>query len=109
MMVKTLYPSHPVHCIITGPSECGKSVFVTKLILNNTNECDKIYIYSPSPRQNLYQKIFKYFSIYIAIHKNSNILNEEDIDLVFEEEIVIKEDHEKSDTEMQTYESIEEP
>ena len=24
---KHLYPFHPVRCIITGPSECGKSVF----------------------------------------------------------------------------------
>ena len=36
-----------------------------------------------------------------------NILNEEDIDVVFEE-IVNNEDFEKSDTEIETYESIEE-
>ena len=28
-MDKNLYPQHPVRCIITGPSECGKSVFLT--------------------------------------------------------------------------------
>ena len=28
-MEKTLYPTHPVRCIITGPSQCGKSVFLT--------------------------------------------------------------------------------
>ena len=44
-MEKTLYPNHPVRCIITGPSECGKSVFLTNLILNIINEYDKIYIY----------------------------------------------------------------
>ena len=40
-MEKFLYPSHPVRCTITGPSECGKSVFLTNLVLNN-NEYDKI-------------------------------------------------------------------
>ena len=43
-MDKSLYPHHPVHCIITGPSECGKSVFLTNLILNIINEYDKMYI-----------------------------------------------------------------
>ena len=40
-MEKFLYPKHPVRCIITGPSECGKSVFLTNLILNSINEYDK--------------------------------------------------------------------
>ena len=53
---KILYATHPVRCIITGPSECGKSVFLTNLILNIINEFDKIYIYSPSFSQDLYQK-----------------------------------------------------
>ena len=44
-MNKILYPTHPVRCIITGLSECGKSVFLTILILNIINEDDKIYIY----------------------------------------------------------------
>ena len=44
MMDKTLYPNHPVRCIITGSSECGKSVFLTNLILNIINEHDRIYI-----------------------------------------------------------------
>ena len=46
-MEKFLYPNHPVRCIITGPSECGKSVFLTNLILNINNDYDKIHIYSP--------------------------------------------------------------
>ena len=33
-MDKQLYPQHPVRRIITGPSECGKSVFLTNLILS---------------------------------------------------------------------------
>ena len=106
-MEKFLYPNHSVHCIITGPSECGKSVFLTNLILYIINEYDKIYIYSSSLHQDLYQKLFKCFSNYIPIHIIPNILYEVDIDLVIEE-IVNKKDFQNSDTEMQTYESIEE-
>ena len=56
-MEKFLYPTHSVRCIITGPSNVGKSVFLTNLILNNFNENDKIYIYSPSLHQDFYQKL----------------------------------------------------
>ena len=51
-----LYPSHPCRCIITGPSNVGKSFFLTNLILNIITEYDKIYIYSPSLHQDLYQR-----------------------------------------------------
>ena len=105
-MEKNLYPNHPVRCIITGPSECGKSVFLTNLILNIINEYDKIYIYSPCLHQDLYQKIFKCFSNYIPIHIKPNILNEEDIDIVIEE-IVKNKDFQKSDTEIETFDNIE--
>ena len=105
-MEKFLYPNHPVRCIITGPSSSGKSVFLTNLILNIFNEYDKIYIYSPSLHQDLYQKLIKCFSNYIPIHIIPNILNEEDIDIVIEE-IVNYKDFEKSNTEIETYESIE--
>ena len=105
-MGKILYPKHSFRCIITGPSECGKSVFLTNLISNIINEYGKIYIYSPSLHQNLYQKLIKCFSNYIPIHIIPNILNEEDIDIVIEE-IVKNKDFEKSDTEIETYESIE--
>ena len=81
---KFLYPNHPVRCITPGPSECGKSVFLTNLILNIINEHNKIYIYSPSLHQDLYQKLIKYFSNYIPIHIIPNILNEEDNDVVIE-------------------------
>ena len=40
IMEKKLYPTHPVRCIITGQSECGKSYFLTNLILNIINEYD---------------------------------------------------------------------
>ena len=106
-MGKFLYPNHPVRCIVTGPRECCKSVFSTNLSLNIINKYNKIYIYSPSLHQDLYQKLFKCFSNFIPIHKIPKLLNEEDIDIVIEE-IVNNKDFEKSDTEIETYESIEE-
>ena len=106
-MEKILYPNHPGRCIITGPSEYGKSVFLTNLILNIFSEYDKIYIYSPSLHQDSYQKIFKIFSNYIPIHIIPNILHEEDIDIVIEE-IVNNKDFQKSDTEIETFDKIEE-
>ena len=105
MMEKFFYAAHPVRGIIIGPSECAKSVFLTNLILNIYNEYDKIYIYFPSLHQDLYQKLIKCFTINITIHIIPNILNE-DFDLVIEE-IVINKAFEKSDTEIETYESIE--
>ena len=106
-MEKFLYPTHPVRCIINGRSNVGKSVFLTNIILNIINEYDKIHIYSPSVHQYLYQKLIKCLSKYIPIHINPNILNEEDTDLVFEE-IVDNKGFETSNTEIETYESIEE-
>ena len=106
-MDKILYPTHPVRCIITRPSECGKSVFLTNLILNTINEYDKIYIYSPSLHQDLYQKLIKCFSNYIPINIIPNILNEADIDIKFDE-IFNNKNFEKSDTEIEIYESTEE-
>ena len=102
-----LYPNHPVRCIITGPSECGKSVFLTNLILNIINEYDKIYIYSPSLHQDLYQKLIKCFTNYILINIIPNILNENDIDIVIEE-IVNNKDFQKSNIEKETFDNIEE-
>ena len=106
-MEKFLYPTHPVRVIVTGPSECGKSVFPTNLNLNFINEYNKIYIYSPSLHQDIYQKLMRCFSIYIRIHKIPNILNEEDIDVVFDE-MVNNKDFEKSDIQIETYDPIEE-
>ena len=106
-MEKILYPSHPLRCIITGPSNSGKTYFLTNTILNVINEYDKIYIYSPSFHQDLYQKVIKCFSNYIPINIIPSILNEEDIDIVIDE-IVNNKDFEKSKIEIETYESIEE-
>ena len=106
-MEKILYPSHPCRVIITGPSECGKSVFLTNSISNIINEYDKIYIYSPSLHQDLYQKLIKCFSNYIPIHIIPNILNETDIDVVIDE-LVNNKDFEKSSTEIEIFDDIEE-
>ena len=38
IMEKFLYPQNPVQCNITGPSESGKSVFLTNINLNIINE-----------------------------------------------------------------------
>ena len=106
-MEKKFYPNHPVRCIITGPSECGKSVFLTNLIKNIINEYDKVNIYSPSLHQDLYQKLFNCFSNYIPINIIPNILNAEDFDIVIEE-IVKNKDFQKSDTEKETFDNFKE-
>ena len=108
-MEKFLYPTYPVRCIITGPSpsECGKSLFLPNLNLNIINEYEKMYIYSPSLHQDLYQKLNKCFSKYLPINIIPSILNEQDIDVVIDE-IVNNKDFEKSDIEIETLESIEE-
>ena len=84
----------------------GKSVFLTNLNLKIRNDYDKIYIYSTSPHQDLYQKLLKCFSQYILIHITKNILIEQDCDMVIEE-IVNNEVFKKSDTVIEWYESIE--
>ena len=103
---KFLYANHPIRCIITGPSDCCKSVFLTNLILNIIDEYDKIKIYSPTLHQDLYQKLIKCFSNYIPIHVIPNNLNEEDIDIVVEE-VVNNNVFEKSITEIETFDNIE--
>ena len=55
-MEKFLYLRHLIRCNITEPSECGESASLTNLILNIFIEYEKMYIYSPSLHQNLYQK-----------------------------------------------------
>ena len=40
-MEKLLYPQYPLRCIFCGPSNSGKSVFLSNLILNIINEYDK--------------------------------------------------------------------
>ena len=59
------------------------------------------------PYIKIYIKLTKCFSIYIPINIIRNILNEEDIDLVIDD-IFINKDLKKLETEIETYESIEE-
>ena len=78
-MEKDFYPSHPVRCIITGLSECGKSVFLGNIILNIINEFNKLYICSSSLHQDLSQKLTKCFTNCIPINIIPNILNDKKI------------------------------
>ena len=81
-MERFVYPTHPLRCIICGPSNVGKSVFLSNLFLDIINDYDKIYIHSPSLHQDLYHKLIKCFTNYLLIHVIPNILNEEDFDIV---------------------------
>ena len=77
------------------------------MILNIFNEYDKIYIYSPSLHQDLYQKLIKCFINYIPIHIIPKTLNEGDFDRVIEE-IVNNKDFQISNTQIETFDNIEE-
>ena len=66
-----------------------------------------MYIYWPSVHQDICQKIIKYFSNYIPNHILANIVNDENLDVVYNE-IVNDKDFKNSDIEMDTIESIEE-
>ena len=102
-----IFNAHPVRCNISGPSSSGKSVFLTNLISYITNENDNTYIYSPSLHQDLYQKLIKCFNNYIQIHIIPNNLNEPDNDIL-SNDIANNKNFEKSNTEIETFESIEE-
>ena len=104
---KFLYPTHPLRSITTGPSNVGKSVIFKSLILNIIFEYYKIYIYSPSFHQDIYQKLNEYFSNFIPIHIIPNILSDEDIDVVIDEKINNK-DFQNYDIEIETIDSIKE-
>ena len=84
-MEKLVYLTHPIRCITTGPSECGKSYFLTKLFINIINEFEKIYIYSSNLRQILYQKLAICLNNYKAIRIISYFFNEKDVDVLIDE------------------------
>ena len=108
-MEKYLYPHHPARVVITGPSECGKTCFLTNLILNIIDDFSKIYIYSPSLHQELYQKIIKCFTAFLPLNVIKNVLVQllAELDSLIVE-IVNDEDFESSEKEIETFESIEE-
>ena len=110
-MEKILYPSDSVRAIITGPSNSGKTYFLTNLILNIIDDFHKIYIYSPSLHQDLYQKLIKCFNVFLPLHVIQNIINEnisiENLDSIINE-LINDPDFESSEIEIETYDSIEE-
>ena len=85
----------------------AKLFFLTNLILTLFNQYNKNYIYLTSLHQDLYQKLVKCFSIYIPIHIIPKFSNEEDLDMVVDERVNYK-DFEKSDTESENFEPIDE-
>ena len=77
-----------------------------KFTLKNFIEFEKTYIYPLSLHEDFYQKLIQRFSTYIPITITPNSLNEEDIYLVIDQKVNDK-DFSESDTEGETYESIE--
>ena len=78
-MEKFLYPPLSVRCINTGPQEFGKTVWLITLILNNLDAFEKLYIYSTTLHQPLFQKIFTRFTKFIPIEIITKNLYEEDV------------------------------
>ena len=66
-MEKFLYPSHPVRCNVTQAGECVESCFLRNFILNIINGFGKIFTYSTSLHQDLYQNLYKKFINFIPI------------------------------------------
>ena len=81
--------------------------FFQHITINFIREYDKIYIYSPSLLQALYQKLIKCSTNYIHIHIRPNVLNEEDIEIVIDE-LINNKVFENSDTEIETIDNLEE-
>ena len=110
-MDKFLYPPHPHRVIITGPSGSGKTYFLANLILNISNDFSKLYIYSPSIYQELYQKLIKCLNAFLPLNVIQNLLNQnksiDDLEAVIEE-IIHDEDFESSEIEIETFDSIKE-
>ena len=74
--------------------------------MNFTNNFGKSYIDSSFLHHDLYYKLFIYFANYIPIQLFLRISSEKGIGLVAED-IVFDKDIQKSDTETETYDSIE--
>ena len=75
--------------------------------MSNTNGFWKLNIISPSLNQNFYQKLVNWFTKFIPITFVQNLLNEEYLDLNFEEQVNHKH-FEESETEIETCEFLEE-
>ena len=95
------YSTHPARGILTRLFEFRKSVSLTKLISIANDDSGKLYIFSPSLHQDLYQKIIKCFINSIPIKLIQNIIKEEDLDLLIEGTVNHK-NFGKSETEIET-------
>ena len=102
-----LNPPHLARVSITRLSESGMSVSLTNIILKIIKELEEIYIYSPSLPQDLQQKLVNCFSNFIPLIIIQNVLSEEDLGLKIEG-IVNHENFEKSQTEIEAFQTIEE-
>ena len=79
--------------------------FLRKLISHTNNDFGKINTSSLSLQKNLDQNLIKCFTNFIPINMIQNVVNEDDSDLMIEE---ISKNIEKSETDMEIFESIEE-
>ena len=74
-MEKELYPSQPVRVLIVGPSGVGKTHLLKHLLLNINNNFDKIYFYTPSIEQEIYQRLIECFVCCIPINYINSIID----------------------------------
>ena len=107
MMDNFLNPINRIVCNIIGPPACGKSCFLTNIILNFVKGYRKVYIYSPSLYRDLYQRILKRFSNFKQISMIQKNPEDGRLDFLIVETINDK-NFEYSETEKGTNESIEE-
>ena len=91
----------------TGPGECGKSFSLTDLIWIFINEFQKIKIYSPFSHQELHQKVNNCIRNFVPINIIQNIWIKKGLDSLIDE-MVSHVDFIMSQTEIETYKSIEE-
>ena len=67
-MDKIIYPKHQVEAIITGPTACRKTCFLTKLIIQIIIDFTEIYIYLPSFHQDTYQSVLEFLEHQIPLN-----------------------------------------
>ena len=100
-----LKPPHPGGIIHIGPSQGGKSICVTNLILNFINDFERIFTCSPYVHQDFYEILIECFSNFIPTDIIPTLLIKDYIDLIIGE-IVNDKYFEKSQTEIEIYDSI---
>ena len=110
-MEKLLYPEKPIRCIISGKSASGKSTLLFKILFDIITDFNKIFIYSPTIHQPVYQTLIKCLESFIPLNVIKNVLElkislEELQPLI--EEIINEEDFESSQIECESYDNIDE-